>query len=113
MALSDLNDLIGKINNKKIIKNLSNKRNIKIIPFSKGFPTMVYTMLDSNYYYSFGGAIINIRRKKFITSIKLRSRRFGAEQRFFVNAPQLKSIIVCYYLLNRKKIGESRIRTHG
>lgn len=113
MALRDLNNLIEKINNKKIIKIFSNKKNASIVPFSKGYPTIIYTILDSNYYYSFGGAIINIRRKKYITSIKLRSRRFGAEQRFFVNAPQLKSVIVCYYLLNRKKIGESRIRTHG
>jgi ribosomal protein L19 len=104
MALKNLNNLIKKIEKRKIEKIFSNDSKYVNIPFIKGYPTMIYTILDSNYYYSFGGSIINIRRNGYITSIKLRSRRFGAEQRFFINAPQLKSTVVCYYLLNRKKI---------
>jgi len=103
MALKNLNDLIKKIEKKKIEKTFSNNHNYITIPFIKGYPTIIYTILDSNYYYAFGGSIINIRRNGYITSVKLRSRRFGAEQRFFINAPQLKSTVVCYYLLNRKK----------
>jgi hypothetical protein len=76
----------------------------------KGFPTSIVTILDTNYYYNFSGSIINIRNRSYITSLKIRSRRFGAEQRFFVFAPQLKSHIVSYYLSNRynkiKKTGK-------
>ncbi len=77
---------------------------------TKGFPTSVVTILDTNYYYNFSGSIINVRNRSYMTSLKLRSRRFGAEQRFFIFAPQLKSHIVSYYLSNRynkiKKTGK-------
>lgn len=69
----------------------------------KGYPLSIITMLDTNYYYNFSGSIINVRGRSFITSVKLRSRRFGAEQRFFIFAPQLKANIVSYYSLNKSK----------
>ncbi len=71
--------------------------------FIKGYPISVSTILDTAYYYNFSGSVINVRRKTFLTSVKLRSRRFGAEQRFFIFAPQLRAYIVSYYLSNRDK----------
>lgn len=91
----------------KIIE-IINKEKLKAItiikmPFIKGYPTTISTMLDTAYYYNFSGSVINVRKKSFLSSIKLRSRRFGAEQRFFIYAPQLKAYIVSYYLSNRER----------
>lgn len=91
----------------KIIVDI-NREKIKsyLLPFSivkKGYPVSISTILDTNYYYNFSGAIVNVRRKSFMSSLKLRSRRFGAEQRFFIFAPQLRMHIVSYYLSNRNK----------
>lgn len=92
--------------NKIIVDINTEKAKSYILPFSivkKGYPVSVSTILDTNYYYNFSGAIINVRRKSFMSSLKLRSRRFGAEQRFFIFAPQLRIHIVSYYLSNRNK----------
>ena len=93
----NFNQIISYISKKKFEKIFFNKKNVIKNPFIKGFPTTFYTLLDTNYFYSFSGIIINIRRRGFISSVKLRSRRFGAEQRFFIFAPQIKSDIVCFH----------------
>jgi ribosomal protein L19 len=94
--MSILNNIISTISEKKLKMTFKNKFKIRN-PFIKGFPITIYTLLDTNYFYSFSGIVINIRRRGFISSVKVRSRRFGAEQRFFIFAPQLKSDIVCFH----------------
>lgn len=95
-----LHNIINKITSEKLKPYTYLSHRNGVFP-NKGYPTSITTILDTNYYYNFSGSIMNVRNRGYIISLKLRSRRFGAEQRFFIYAPQFKTRIVSYYSSNR------------
>lgn len=100
MSNFNFRSIINNINAIKTIIACSRNRDFL---FTKGNPVVIYTILDTNYYYSFSGPIRNIRSRGYMSSILLRSRRFGAEQRFFLSSPQLRALVVCISSPNKVK----------
>lgn len=97
-----INFIIKNIEDKKIKININySKINFKNL-FIRGYPISINTLLDSEYYYGFSGVIKRVTHKGFMTSFVLRSRRFGAEQRFFINSPSINIKLVLPFFKKKK-----------